>query len=46
MSLPLFRKAGEVLGAQIWHVDDGFDPVAPRGRRPRTQDTDPDTDEV
>ncbi len=29
MSLPLFRKASEVLGAQIWHVDDEFNPDAP-----------------
>jgi DNA polymerase-3 subunit gamma/tau len=27
--LPFFRKAGESLGAQIWHVDEGFSPVAP-----------------
>lgn len=29
MGLPLFRKAGEALGAQIWHVDEDFNPVAP-----------------
>jgi DNA polymerase-3 subunit gamma/tau len=29
-SLPLFKKASDVLGAQIWHVDDDFNPVAPR----------------
>jgi DNA polymerase III subunit gamma/tau len=27
-SLPFFKKATESLGAQIWHVDDGFNPVA------------------
>ena len=27
MGLPLFRRANETLGAQIWHVDDGFNPV-------------------
>jgi DNA polymerase-3 subunit gamma/tau len=39
MGLPLFRKAGEALGAQIWHVDDDFNPVAPA--QP-TNNTDPD----
>ena len=29
MNLPIFRKANEALGAQIWHVDDEFNPVAP-----------------
>lgn len=29
MSMPLFQKAGQVLGAQIWHVDSEFNPVAP-----------------
>jgi DNA polymerase-3 subunit gamma/tau len=28
MSLPIFRKASEALGAQIWHVDEDFDPNA------------------
>jgi hypothetical protein len=28
MALPLFRKASEVLGAQIWLVDDEFNPDA------------------
>jgi hypothetical protein len=33
-SLPLFKKASQALGAQIWHVDDDFNPVAPpRGDR-------------
>jgi DNA polymerase-3 subunit gamma/tau len=43
MGLPLFRKAGEALGAQIWHVDDDFNPVAPT--RP-ANDADPDPDEI
>jgi DNA polymerase-3 subunit gamma/tau len=29
MGLPLFRRAGESLGALIWHVDDDFNPIAP-----------------
>src|SRR4029079_19550777 len=29
MRLPLFRRAGEALGAQIWHVDEDFHPMAP-----------------
>jgi len=41
MGLPLFRKAGEALGAQIWHVDEDFNPVVPR--RP-TSDTNPQAD--
>jgi DNA polymerase-3 subunit gamma/tau len=42
LSLPLFRKASEVLGAQITHVDDGFDPTTPAGGRPAPPaDTDP-----
>ena len=40
-SLPLFKKASEALGAQIWHVDDDFNPAAPP--RP-AQDPDPATD--
>ena len=28
-SLPMFKRASEVLGAQVWHVDDDFNPVAP-----------------
>lgn len=28
MELPLFKKAGEALGAQIWHVDEDFNPLA------------------
>ena len=30
LRLPLFRKAAEVLGAQLVRVDDGFDPHADR----------------
>jgi DNA polymerase-3 subunit gamma/tau len=26
--LPFFQKAAEALGAQIWHVDEGFNPIA------------------
>jgi|SRR5579883_993751 len=34
-TLPLFKKASEALGAQIWHVDDDFNPIAPpRSTRP------------
>lgn len=34
-ALPLFKKASEALGAQIWHVDDDFNPIAPpRAARP------------
>jgi DNA polymerase-3 subunit gamma/tau len=29
MRLPLFQKAADALGAQIWHADDDFNPVAP-----------------
>jgi DNA polymerase-3 subunit gamma/tau len=43
MGLPLFRKAGEALGAQIWHVDDDFNPVAaPRPAAAPEPDSDPD----
>lgn len=28
MALPLFQKAAEVLGGQIWHADEGFNPAA------------------
>jgi DNA polymerase-3 subunit gamma/tau len=43
-ALPLFKKASETLGAQIWHVDDEFNPTAP----PRTNkdgNTEANTDE-
>jgi DNA polymerase-3 subunit gamma/tau len=42
MTLPLFRKASEVLGAQIWHVDEDFNPDAPP--KPASSTTD-DLDE-
>ncbi len=42
-SLPLFKKASEVLGAQIWHVDDDFNPAAqPRAAK---DDDEANTDE-
>lgn len=28
LTLPLFKKAADALGAQVWHVDDAFDPAA------------------
>jgi len=40
MELPLFQKASEALGAQIWHVDDEFDPTA----QTRTSTASPATD--
>jgi DNA polymerase-3 subunit gamma/tau len=41
MGLPLFRRAGEALGAQIWHVDEDFNPIAPP--RPAAEpEADPD----
>jgi DNA polymerase III subunit gamma/tau len=42
MELPLFRRAGEALGAQIWHVDDDFNPVAPPPRAATGPEADPD----
>jgi hypothetical protein len=37
MNLPIFRKASEVLGAQIWHMDDEFSPnTTPRQRTENT----------
>jgi len=44
MTLPLFKKAGDTLGAQIWHVDDEFNPDAPP--KPTTATTEHDPDEV
>jgi DNA polymerase III subunit gamma/tau len=43
MGLPLFKKAGEALGAQIWHVDDEFNPVAPP-RKPEAANPDSEAD--
>lgn len=44
-TLPLFKKAAEALGAQIWHVDDDFNPVAPPPQPRANKDPDADTDE-
>jgi DNA polymerase-3 subunit gamma/tau len=47
LTLPLFKKASQTLGAQIWHVDDDFNPVMPP-RQDRTKpegDTETQTDE-
>jgi DNA polymerase-3 subunit gamma/tau len=41
MELPIFRKAEEALGAQILHLDEDFNPIAP----PRPA-ADPDLDET
>jgi hypothetical protein len=48
MGLPIFKKAGEALGAQIWHVDDEFNPAAaPRkAEAGDAADTDTDPDEA
>jgi len=44
MTLPFFQKAGESLGAQIWHVDDEFNPAAPpRAPKTVTPEIDPDS---
>ena len=40
--LPLFKKAAEALGAQIWHVDEGFNPVA----APAAPEVDDDIEEA
>jgi hypothetical protein len=53
MELPLFRKAGEVLGAQLWHLDEGFNPTVARPTTPaaaiaeddETPPAEPDPDE-
>ncbi|HEY3788699.1 MAG TPA: DNA polymerase III subunit gamma/tau, partial [Urbifossiella sp.] len=51
--LPFFKKAAESLGAQIWHVDEGFNPEAVAAVAAATDETDepegdslPDPDEV
>ena len=45
-SLPLFKKATETLGAQIWHVDDDFNPVAPPPKPARkTEEADDESGE-
>jgi len=43
LTLPLFKKAADALGAQVWHVDDAFDPTA--ATRPAAGSTD-DSDEA
>ena len=34
VELPIFKRAVEVLGAQIWHVDEGFNPAAAKPALP------------
>jgi len=46
MDLPLFRRATEALGAQIWHVDDEFNPDAAPRQPGAAREPDPDTDEA
>ncbi|MFO0800856.1 MAG: DNA polymerase III subunit gamma/tau [Gemmataceae bacterium] len=43
MTLPLFQKAADSLGAQLWHVDEAFDPAAVAPQPAATTD---DTDEA
>lgn len=44
-SLPLFKKASEVLGAQIWYVDDDFNPTAPPPKpAAKTEEDETDTE--
>jgi hypothetical protein len=47
-ALPLFKKAAESLGAQIWHVDEGFNPMAAASTPGAEEDVAPllDSDEV
>jgi DNA polymerase-3 subunit gamma/tau len=44
-ALPLFKKASQALGAQIWHVDDEFNPVAPPRVDPDEKDEGPEPEE-
>jgi DNA polymerase-3 subunit gamma/tau len=44
-ALPLFKKASEALGAQIWHVDDDFNPTAPPTAPRAAKDEEAATDE-
>ncbi|MGL5098229.1 MAG: hypothetical protein ACRDD1_21795, partial [Planctomycetia bacterium] len=49
LQLPLFRRANEVLGAQLMKVDDGFATTAPAAQiapAVPAPDTDPEPDEV
>jgi hypothetical protein len=44
MELPLFKKAAEVFGAQIYGADDDFNPVPPlANRRPGSADEESET---
>ena len=45
LALPLFAAAGEVLGAQLMRIDDGFDPLA-AGESPAAITDTPDADPV
>ena len=41
MGLPLFKRANTALGAQIWHVDEEFNPeAAPRKKEAATSEAD------
>ncbi len=44
-SLPLFKKASQSLGAQIWHVDDEFNPAAPPRAEQGENDEKPESEE-
>jgi DNA polymerase-3 subunit gamma/tau len=46
MGLPLFKKASEALGAQIWHVDDEFSPTAAPPRPAARTSTEDDPEET
>jgi DNA polymerase-3 subunit gamma/tau len=41
LALPFFQAAGELLGAQLMHVDEGFDPTGGSSETPITPDTEP-----
>ena len=43
MALPLFKRAADALGAQIWHADEDFNPAAPAATPTKPDPaTDPD----
>ena len=44
MGLPMFKKAGETLGAQIWHVEEGFNPMASLRKTEGPQESEDDLD--
>ncbi|MDB5312879.1 MAG: dnaX 1 [Gemmataceae bacterium] len=46
MGLPLFKKAADALGAQIWHMDDDFNPNAAPPKPVVPTETEADPDEV